>query len=185
MRKELYSQVDKCFPGYEFSIDIGWLLCSRLASLLSSKTGSIPNINTERDLVDADEDRLSRLPPKHLACQCLKWSICDSATGSYWLPGWNGVRLPGGALYCGPSGLETGVIGFAWSVSGCPSRLEKQRPPPRQGAEDVASALMITALIHRKGLFSYSTVACVILFYIDLQIKQWDEDLVRALHSSA
>lgn len=137
MRKELYSQVDKCFPGYEFSTDGGWLLCSRLASLLPSKTGSIPNI--ECDLVDADEDRLSRLPPKHLACQCLKWSICDSATGSYWLPGWNGVRLPGGVFYCGPSGLETSVIGSAWSASGCPCHLAKQRPPPRQVAEDVAS----------------------------------------------
>lgn len=58
----------------------------------------ILNINDELDPMKADEDRLSRLPPKRLACQCLKWSICDSAAGSCWLPGWRGVNLPEGVF---------------------------------------------------------------------------------------
>lgn len=134
---------------------------AHLTSLLASV--SWLNISIHVDLANADEYKPSRLPPKRLACQCLKWSICDSAAGSCWLLGRHGVDLPrGSVLMRAPRPWDRGNWVCMVSVR-APLPSPKQRPPPRQAVRDRETPCpQITALIHWKGLFNYWNVECVL-----------------------
>lgn len=133
-----------------------------LASVVTSETCSIFNVDVEHNLVGANKARPPRLPPKRFACQSLSGLFVIQ---QQYLSGCQAEMESDSHRECfnvGPQAMRPVLLGLHGWWQGAPSISETKATFQASCWGHRGKPLMITALIHHKGLFNCCSAASFI-----------------------